>query len=80
MKKYLITGLLIWIPLVITAWVLKLIVDALDQVLPLLPREFATEIWLGMHVPGMGHCTSSAFLKAWPLEENSVSEICLTLE
>jgi uncharacterized membrane protein len=54
MKKYLITGLLIWIPLVITLWVLKLIVSALDQVLLLLPREFETENWLGIHVPGMG--------------------------
>ena len=54
MKKHLITGLLIWIPLVITLWVLKLIVDALDQVLLLLPREFQTENWLGLHVPGMG--------------------------
>ena len=54
MKKYIITGLLIWIPLVITLWVLKLIVDSLDQVLLLLPREFQTENWLGLHVPGMG--------------------------
>lgn len=54
MKKYLITGLLIWIPLVITIWVLKLIVDALDQTLLLLPPEFRTENWLGLHVPGMG--------------------------
>lgn len=54
MKKYLITGLLIWIPLVITLWVLKLVVDALDQTLLLLPPEFRTENWLGIHVPGMG--------------------------
>jgi uncharacterized membrane protein len=54
MKKYLITGLLIWIPLVITVWVLKLIVDSLDQTLLLLPMEFQTENWLGFHVPGMG--------------------------
>ena len=54
MKKYLITGLLIWIPLVITIWVLKLIVDALDQTLLLLPTEFRTENFLGVHIPGMG--------------------------
>jgi len=54
MKKYIITGLLIWIPLVITLWVLKLVVDVLDQTLLLLPREFQTENWLGIHVPGMG--------------------------
>jgi len=53
-KKYFITGLLIWIPLVITLWVLKLIVDALDQSLLLLPDWFRTEHWLGVHVPGMG--------------------------
>jgi uncharacterized membrane protein len=54
MKKYLITGLLIWIPLVITLWVLKLIVDSLDQVLLLLPEELRTEAVFGMHIPGLG--------------------------
>jgi uncharacterized membrane protein len=53
-KKYLITGLLIWIPLVITLWVLKLIVDALDQSLLLMPDDWRTEAWLGVHVPGLG--------------------------
>jgi len=54
MKKYLITGLLIWIPLVITIWVLKVIFDALDQSLLLLPAELRTENWLGTHIPGLG--------------------------
>jgi len=54
MKKYFITGLLIWIPLVITIWVLKLVVDTLDQTLHLLPQGLRTEGWLGVHVPGMG--------------------------
>jgi uncharacterized membrane protein len=53
-KKYLITGLLIWIPLVITIWVLKVIFDALDQSLLLLPLAFQTENWLGVHIPGLG--------------------------
>ena len=54
MKKYLITGLLIWIPLVITIWVLKLVVDVLDQSLRLLPDAWQTENWLGVHIPGLG--------------------------
>ena len=54
MKKYLITGLLIWIPLVITIWVLKLVVDTLDQTLLLLPDQWRTESFLGVHVPGLG--------------------------
>ncbi|MEX2198911.1 MAG: DUF502 domain-containing protein [Burkholderiales bacterium] len=54
MRKYFITGLLIWIPLVITIWVLKLIVDTLDQSLLLLPDGWRTESFLGIHVPGLG--------------------------
>ena len=54
MKKYFITGLLIWIPLVITIWVLKTVVDVLDQSLLLLPDAFHTENWLGVHIPGLG--------------------------
>jgi uncharacterized membrane protein len=53
-KKYFITGLLIWIPLVITIWVLKLVVDVLDQSLLLLPTTWQTENWLGIHIPGLG--------------------------
>jgi uncharacterized membrane protein len=53
-RKYLITGLLIWIPLVITLWVLKLIVDTLDQTLLLLPEHWRTESFLGVHIPGLG--------------------------
>ena len=54
MRKYFITGLLIWIPLIITIWVLKWIFDLLDQSLLLLPIEFRTESWLGVHIPGLG--------------------------
>ncbi|HZQ72878.1 MAG TPA: DUF502 domain-containing protein [Burkholderiales bacterium] len=54
MKKYLITGLLIWIPLVITIWVLKVIVDMLDQSMLLVPQHWRPDAWLGVHVPGLG--------------------------
>jgi len=53
-KKYFITGLLIWVPLVITIWVLLLVVDTLDQTLLLLPLDWRPERWLGVHVRGMG--------------------------
>jgi uncharacterized membrane protein len=54
MKKYLIAGLLIWIPLVITLWVLKLIVDVMDQSLLLLPERYRSDALFGFHVPGIG--------------------------
>jgi uncharacterized membrane protein len=53
-KKYFITGLLIWIPIVVTVWVLKFIFDFLDQSLLLVPVAFQTESWLGVHIPGLG--------------------------
>ena len=53
-RRYFITGLLIWVPLVITLWVLDLLVSTMDRTLQLLPFEWRTEGWLGMHVPGLG--------------------------
>jgi len=54
LKRYFITGLVIWVPLVITLWVLDLLVGTMDQTLLLLPHELRTESWLGMHIPGLG--------------------------
>jgi uncharacterized membrane protein len=54
MKKYFITGLLIWVPLAITAWVLALIVRTMDQTLLLLPAAIRPENLLGFYIPGIG--------------------------
>ena len=54
MRKYFITGLLIWVPLAITVWVLSLIVRAMDQSLLLLPRSIHPEELMGMYIPGLG--------------------------
>ncbi len=54
MKKYLITGLLIWVPLVITVWVLSVLVGMLDQTLLLLPHDWHPREWLGFNIPGLG--------------------------
>ena len=54
MKKYFITGLLIWVPLAITAWVLALIVRSMDQTLLLLPEAIRPESLLGFYIPGIG--------------------------
>lgn len=54
LKKYLITGLLIWIPLTITLWVLDIIFTALDRTLLLLPSRWHPDQLLGLHIPGFG--------------------------
>ena len=54
MKKYLLTGLLVWVPLGITIWVLHLTISALDQSLLLVPERWHPDRFLGMHIPGLG--------------------------
>lgn len=54
MKRYLIAGLLVWVPLVITVWVLGLLVGTLDYTLLLLPQGWQPQRWLGFHIPGLG--------------------------
>ncbi|HCZ16438.1 MAG TPA: DUF502 domain-containing protein [Accumulibacter sp.] len=54
MKRYFITGLLIWVPLSITAWVLVLIVGTMDQSLHLLPAAIHPRTILGFDIPGAG--------------------------
>ena len=53
-KRHFITGLLIWVPLAITAWVLTLIVGTMDQSLHLLPAAVHPRNVLGFDVPGVG--------------------------
>ncbi|OGT05674.1 MAG: hypothetical protein A2143_02885 [Gallionellales bacterium RBG_16_57_15] len=54
MKKYLITGLLVWVPLGITLWVLDLIIGTMDQTLLLLPAQWHPDNLLPIHIPGLG--------------------------
>lgn len=55
MKKYLITGLLIWIPLVITFWVLRAIVTTADDLVSgVLPLAWRPDTWFGFPLPGVG--------------------------
>lgn len=54
MKKYLITGLLVWVPLGITLWVLNLTISTMDQTLLLLPEQWRPDRLLPFHIPGLG--------------------------
>jgi uncharacterized membrane protein len=54
MKKYLLTGLLVWVPLGITFWVLNLTINLMDQSLTLLPAAWRPDNFLGVHIPGLG--------------------------
>jgi uncharacterized membrane protein len=53
-RRYFITGLLIWVPVGITLWVLDLILTTLDVSLSLLPASWQPVAVFGRHLPGLG--------------------------
>ena len=53
-KRYFVTGLLLWVPIGITLWVLSVIVSAMDQSLALLPARWNPRVFIGHDIPGLG--------------------------
>jgi len=62
MKRYLIAGLLVWVPLGITIYVLHWLVTTLDQTLLLVPEGLRPEAVVGFHIPGLGVLLSFVIL------------------
>ena len=54
LRKYIIAGLLVWLPLIITVVTIKFVVDLLDGTILLLPPEYRPEALLGFSIPGSG--------------------------
>lgn len=54
LRKWLFSGLLTLVPLVITLWVLDWVVSTLDQTLRILPEAWQPQQLLGMNIPGLG--------------------------
>ncbi|HLD16768.1 MAG TPA: DUF502 domain-containing protein [Coxiellaceae bacterium] len=54
-RRYFLAGLLFWIPLVITLFILHFLVSLLDGSIALLPYQYQPDQFLfGMHIPGLG--------------------------
>ncbi len=53
-KRYLVAGLLVWLPLGVTIAALIFLVNLFDQSLLLLPEALRPETWLGFRIPGLG--------------------------
>ena len=62
LRRYLIAGLLVWVPLGITIWVLAFLIGTLDQTMLLLPESVRPEALFGFHIPGLGVVLSAAIL------------------
>lgn len=53
-KRYLLTGLLVWVPIGVTIFIIQLVVHATDKVTLLLPPDYRPETLLGFAIPGVG--------------------------
>lgn len=54
LRRYLVAGLLIWVPLGVTLLSIKFLVDLMDQTLLLLPQGLRPEYLFGFRIPGLG--------------------------
>ncbi|WP_435685436.1 DUF502 domain-containing protein [Sedimenticola selenatireducens] len=61
-RRYLVAGLLVWVPLGITLLVVRLLVRWLDGSLLLLPEAYRPENLLGFSIPGLGVVVSVLIL------------------
>ncbi|HSV54442.1 MAG TPA: DUF502 domain-containing protein [Burkholderiaceae bacterium] len=61
-RKWLLAGLLVIVPVGITVWVLEWIISSLDKTLLILPRDWHPDQLLGVHIPGFGVLLALAIL------------------
>ena len=54
MRRYLVAGLLVWVPVGVTILIIKFLVDLMDQTLLLLPASVQPANLLGFRIPGLG--------------------------
>jgi len=54
LRRYLVAGILVWLPLGVTFFLLRFLVGLMDQTLKLVPAQYRPEEWLGFAIPGLG--------------------------
>jgi uncharacterized membrane protein len=62
LRRYLISGLLIWLPIICTVLVIRFILDLMDRTLVLLPAAWQPEALMGLRIPGLGALLALAIL------------------
>jgi uncharacterized membrane protein len=54
LRRLLVAGTLVWLPIIATVWVVTFFVTLMDRTLVLLPERFQPDVLFGFHVPGLG--------------------------
>ena len=62
LRSYLLAGLVVWLPILVTFVVLRFIIDILDNTIALLPHAYQPEQLIGMKIPGLGVIISLVLL------------------
>jgi len=53
-RRYLVAGILVWAPLAVTWFLLKIGVGLMDKTLAIIPARYQPDELLGVHIPGLG--------------------------
>ena len=53
-RRYLIAGLLVWLPIGVTVFLVRIMIGLMDRSLLLLPNQFRPENVIGFGIPGLG--------------------------
>lgn len=62
LRSYLLAGLVVWLPILITIGVLRFIIDLLDNTVALIPKAYQPEQLIGHYIPGLGVILSLVIL------------------
>jgi uncharacterized membrane protein len=54
LRRYLVAGVLVWLPILATVWVVTFILDLMDLTLKVLPPAYRPEALVGFSLPGVG--------------------------
>lgn len=54
LKTYLLTGLIVVVPITITIYIIQALVRAMDDFLTFIPRAYYPDTLMGFHLPGLG--------------------------
>ncbi len=54
LRRYLVAGMLVWLPVLATIWVLSFILQIMDRTLLLLPARYRPDAFVGFSIPGLG--------------------------
>jgi uncharacterized membrane protein len=54
LRRYLVAGILVWLPIGVTIILLRILIGLMDRTLVLVPAQYRPEEWLGFAIPGLG--------------------------